>query len=412
MIKLLFILVPLLQLSVEGVDFMCATPDQFEEKYQGLFGQAFQEVKKEKNQIRLHTFLRVKSSFLRKDNYGSYLLIKDLEPKTVVKEVVLSRKNMDDVARDVELSRKVCGHTGDDYSTMLECKSQAILSFYGCVKDDYAVYFFHEPMEQTLADDNIRKQYHVLPALKRAQVILDITDKLIELHRAGIVHNDMKPENIMLKGTDFSDFRILNLRFANYDKKALVTKPDHFVQSKVFQYPIQNTVVSFQNDIYSLGVIFAYLQKYFLSTETKINKSDSNKSNYLISWKNDLEKGIKSVFSQSKGLESFTEVIQKSVKFETKDQFESTENFSLRLLDKFKELPERKTVTDRIESSGKTYDIGSETPSFWRNNLVPKPEGSKPNTDEATRNEPPKPLIWTYKQPAITSAHNQNRVLV
>lgn len=60
----------------------------------------------------------------------------------------------------------------------------------------------------------------VVPLLERVRLLMKIARGLAELHAAGIVHGDIKPENILLSGTTPPDIRIADFGFSTIHELA------------------------------------------------------------------------------------------------------------------------------------------------------------------------------------------------
>lgn len=90
---------------------------------------------------------------------------------------------------------------------------------------------------------------------KAIQLIRDITEALIELHSCGVVHRDMKPENILL--TTEGKVKVIDFGIAQLTRTPL-TDSDRFIGTPFYMAPEQvadPNKASYPSDIYSLGII-------------------------------------------------------------------------------------------------------------------------------------------------------------
>lgn len=410
-IKFVVLLVVLLQLEVNSNRFKCALPSQFGRKYSKLGGQSYKEAKKT-SKVKLHQFFYSRGNPLKYRSPTEVKEIKDLDPKTTIRRIPQEEQRLINILRAVEFTMTLCDQKTEDYSTMFECESPTVVSLYGCVEGESTVSFLEEYMEQDLTSQNAVEQYIKLDPFKKVEAMLDIIDRFIELHRAGIVHGDIKLENILTKGLEFSNFKIFNLLSANHSGEPISGGTEGLFPPEIVLSASYDRVVSFQQDIYALGMTFAYLHSDgFADTIGETLKIDSKNTNFLKIWDEKVAKGLEEVFHKDDKLKSIREVIQEAVNANTNQRFKSMEEFSNKLYLKFKDLKGADKVIKEIKNSGKTFDINSETPSPWRNNIVPKPKTPEPNVN-TTPIKSVKPLIWINKSLETTLIISQNRLLI
>ncbi|HEY0190556.1 MAG TPA: serine/threonine-protein kinase [Kofleriaceae bacterium] len=108
----------------------------------------------------------------------------------------------------------------------------------------------------TLAD---RLQYTpVLPALEVATLIADVADVLAAVHQAGVVHRDLKPDNLLCTPTD-ADYplRVIDWGVARLGPGGRLTLDGLTPGTPIYMSPEQATGrnIGAPCDIYSLGVI-------------------------------------------------------------------------------------------------------------------------------------------------------------
>jgi len=97
-----------------------------------------------------------------------------------------------------------------------------------------------------------------------AEIVLQVADALVETHKLGIVHCDLKPENIMLtsvgartnvvKLIDFGVASLLSETHSHGKEKALVGTPQYMAPEQ-----IRRTNIGPWTDIYALGLILIEL---------------------------------------------------------------------------------------------------------------------------------------------------------
>lgn len=109
---------------------------------------------------------------------------------------------------------------------------------------------------ETLAD---KLQYTpVLPAIEVATLIADVADVLAAVHEAGVIHRDLKPDNLLCTPTDREyPLRVLDWGVARLGPGGRLTLDGLTPGTPIYMSPEQATGrnIAAPCDIYSLGVI-------------------------------------------------------------------------------------------------------------------------------------------------------------
>lgn len=405
-IKFLFLLVPLLEVCVNGADFKCATPQQFQDNYKDKFGQKILEAWKTSDKY-LHLFLHKINVFDQKYIMTPIDRIMHLEPETAVKKIEVTSSNSDRIKLEIDFKRSLCGHTGEDYSKMLKCNSRAIISYYGCVEDGNYLYLFEEPTKPKLTVETAIERFSKLDSdITRAVVMLDIIDIFIEFHRENIVYGDISIENLMIPTSEFTNFRIPDIQSANkvgnkYIKAIHLYLPPEYQGKKIKKYNME-----FKNDIYSLGLTLARLQGDFESYLKEIKEGLFQYGDYLESSLKLFNEGLKAAFNFPKKNEDYKSIIKKAIELKPEDRYKSMEEFSLAVLSVFKTLSISKNYIEEIEKSETNFDINSDMPSFWRNNVWKQKKGSETNVKKDIERVPAVEISWVYSGSSEVSIFN------
>jgi serine/threonine-protein kinase len=134
---------------------------------------------------------------------------------------------------------------------------------YGCTSDDL-YYLAMEYLEgETLGDRLI--SYGALPWRRTLAIAQQVARSLLEAHNLGVVHRDLKPQNVMLLDTDDDtdqvkvlDFGLVKSFIEGHELEGrAVTQQGMLMGSPPYMAPEQgeHNVSDPRSDIYSLGVV-------------------------------------------------------------------------------------------------------------------------------------------------------------
>lgn len=105
-------------------------------------------------------------------------------------------------------------------------------------------------------------------------IMTQVIDGVYFLHRSGIIHRDMKPDNILIYSKNpivvkISDFGLAKV----FQKKLSLTESTTYTGSFLYSSPEQydGHPYSFSTDIYSLGVILMEIQQEFRTESERVH---------------------------------------------------------------------------------------------------------------------------------------------
>ncbi|MBI5117918.1 protein kinase [Candidatus Poribacteria bacterium] len=103
---------------------------------------------------------------------------------------------------------------------------------------------------------SLLKQKGRFPPARAARVIIDIADALDLAHSRGIIHRDVKPDNIM--ADEDGVFKIMDFGIARIEEGTRLTMTGSVMGTPEYMSPEQasGTAIDRRTDIYSLGVVF------------------------------------------------------------------------------------------------------------------------------------------------------------
>lgn len=157
--------------------------------------------------------------------------------------------------------------------------------------------------------------------------MLDIISKFKFIHSKNIVHGDIKPANIMTIDTDFTDIRIIDFGFSNFNEKYSYGGPSYYISPELEK----TSKLTFAEDVYSLAVTFAMME--YSMHNYIIKNMDAKCFDPLEEPPKNCDekflKGVQSAFSKATGTEKLSEVIAAatnktpSKRYKSMDEFEN-----------------------------------------------------------------------------------------
>ena len=153
--------------------------------------------------------------------------------------------------------------------------------------------------------------------------MVDLIRKFQKIHDKNIVHNDIKPANIMMKNNDFSDLRVVDFGFAlKVNSISVSGTPYYFAPERHTDFS-----VSYKGDIYSLALTFATLEKSGMEGLKGMGSHCFLKPPSE-DCKQQLEEVIKEAFSQKHKTEFLFEVFKIAANPDPKIRYSSMKNFA------------------------------------------------------------------------------------
>ena len=194
--------------------------------------------------------------------FGNFSEILHVEETRTRKQFALKKINKQKANQlrkqaDVLMEKHALGRLSD---------MEGVVHLYECFKDDMDLYFLTERIQGGELWD--RCKYFGMPQDQAQFFLAQVLDTLIEVHRRGIVHRDLKTENIMLtpegrtKLIDFGtakDFEHPEVEVPGNSMRK--KKFENFVGTPHFMAPecINNKDSNFKSDVWSLGCVLAEL---------------------------------------------------------------------------------------------------------------------------------------------------------
>ncbi len=108
---------------------------------------------------------------------------------------------------------------------------------------------------------SLRKEYGPLDPVRVVQIAIEILDALVVLHGRGVIHRDIKTQNIyVVPGRDGSGdhVKLLDLGFAKVEDELRLTSKEHILGTPFYISPEQYLdphAVDARADLFSLGIV-------------------------------------------------------------------------------------------------------------------------------------------------------------
>ena len=154
---------------------------------------------------------------------------------------------------------------------------QNIVKFYDIIETIEHLYFIQEFIESGSLSNFIRKNRICLPSRTVRKIAFQIINGVKELHDYGIIHRDLKLENILL---DYKDENHFKLKLIDFGLSVVLTSKARtnenygtFIYSSpevLLNLPYNNKI-----DCWSLGIIFFYLEYTFLPFNITGNEKEN-----------------------------------------------------------------------------------------------------------------------------------------
>ncbi|MGC8763419.1 MAG: protein kinase domain-containing protein [Acidobacteriota bacterium] len=108
----------------------------------------------------------------------------------------------------------------------------------------------------------VREGSHLKANLRqKVEILRGIAAGLHEAHKAGVIHRDLKPQNVILTPSGIPKILDFGIAHANLEESGELTQEGHFVGSPKYVSPeqIQGLPLDPRSDIYALGLLAYFL---------------------------------------------------------------------------------------------------------------------------------------------------------
>lgn len=108
----------------------------------------------------------------------------------------------------------------------------------------------------------VREGGHLKANLRqKVEILRGVAAGLSEAHKAGVIHRDLKPQNVILTPSGIPKILDFGIAYANLEESGELTQEGHFVGSPKYVSPeqIQGLPLDPRSDIYALGLLAYFL---------------------------------------------------------------------------------------------------------------------------------------------------------
>ena len=329
--------------AVMFAELGCFKVDEVTKDIIALFGNVI------KNEVGNDTTKLIKSI---KDNSsilgtGSYGVVYGIngDSEIGVKEVDFMRVDPNSIKREIIMMKKACGITNDpNEKVFYDCKESPIASYRGCIVTETSVFIFQNKSYKDFEDSGILFDFQILPPIKKVEVMLKVMDKFVFLHFRGVIHSNIKPENIMSKDMILSDFDIVNLSFAEQPGHLTISETNHFLAPEA----VSSSKPTPQIDVYGLALT---LIDFFFNVEVVIHSllpHSCNGSTKTQLCHKTIEQLVENAFTCETDLTPLKEAFKTALSFLPEDRFSSIESFSKKVVDTLRKFPNSEKFISEI----------------------------------------------------------------
>ena len=145
-----------------------------------------------------------------------------------------------------------------------QCKN--VINFFKIIETIEHIYFIQEYIESGSLGQFIRKSKTCLPSKTVKEISMQIIEGIYEIHKFGILHRDLKLENILIDDKDSNNLKLKLIDFG-LSKVVLENKnTNECYGTFLYSAPevLLNIPYNLNIDLWSLGIIIFYLQYTYL----------------------------------------------------------------------------------------------------------------------------------------------------
>ena len=362
-------------------DFVCMTPQAFEASNQPGKDRDFEVFRSRNPSSFYHDYLFSLAPKLLKDLEDERGIVMDAKPEATVKQILLvSETKSRETQREIKMTRELCGVEAIEVSNHYICQHSFITKYYGCVADGKAVYIYREKIMYTLHSPDYSFVYREWSSYFKVETMLDIIDQFIEFHKLGMVHSDIRPENVMTKSLKNLDFKISGFKYANpQGAEFLGGTPGYLAPERVYQTS-QKFGLTYTEDVFSLAMTLVKMEGYYVHSDFFHKEGSSmnlaklaeegcfNPEKSPTDCEQKIIDRLGATFDSKKGYDFgfLIPIFTTALSFDPKKRYPTMKKFSLAIIKEFKSLNKAEEFIKMRVENRKLEDPDNKIKSFWR----------------------------------------------
>ena len=224
--------------------------------------------------------------------------------------------------------------TGKYLDVMIDCEMSAITVFYGCVQFNNQAFTFHKEYTFNFESLETLNEYRDMNIVFRVVVIMNVLDKLVDLHDRGIIHSNIMPANIISLDNLFSKIRLLNFMYAGVINSKFLGGTNFFMPPEVFDTK-QERILTPQIDIYSMAMTIVFLEVDIYDGYKKLSMR-CFKEDFTLECHRELMKLIEEAFKDREDFAPMLKELFRALSYNPEHRHQSAKDFSISILKVFK----------------------------------------------------------------------------
>ena len=263
-------------------------------------------------------------------NYNVKIVTPDEDPTNV------------DAEREAIILKYLCGlDTYQIVGKIVICGEKAFTLIMGCAENEEELLFIQEFTYYNLSDEKALDKFRSSETIIQILVILNVLDKVNELHHLGIIHSDISPVNFGSKDIELYEIELFNFGMAGVNQSGFYGGDYLFLPPEFLQKD-SSSKLSPKLDIYSLGITIMYLIKGFSERYKEIN-SDCFMKEFTLTCHAQIIEAVREVLKKEHPLHLLLPIIEQALAYDPKDRQDSVEEILRAIVDFLPRLDDYKS---------------------------------------------------------------------
>lgn len=252
-------------------------------------------------------------------------------------------------------------------------ESPSIVKIDDYFEENHTSYMVMEYLEYHTLEDHLKNKGRVLTADEAVNIGVKLCDALSEVHKAGIIHRDIAPDNIFISPegeVKIIDFGSSRLSKQDTEDWFIVIKPGFAPPEQYDKINLKNDLQQGWTDVYALGAVLYYITTGKIPAESFERKISSDNNIDPVVYPAELNPSIPEYLSNA---------IMMAMAINIHERFKTAAQFKEALLQERKVLPIEKQRRNKrrrrfISIAASIMIVGIIAMLGWRKNETRKAE--------------------------------------